>query len=406
MQNNISHHQINEETRFQVDKEKHEAQKRKFTPKTEVQRLKSVFYILTAVYLIAQTISALLASTGFIHYAQTKFNDNGVILIFFVVCFCAGLEWCFNKLNKLIAAQKYDDKTPVSRILNVLLLSFGLIYATSTFFGTPYAVEFFAAAPNYNDIEEITAMHNELIKKDTSYYNQQRKMAQSSADSYKLSHGKRDCEECPWRLRTSALKGHNVMLGKVDSVTMEANTSFSILKAEKKKHLLNAKEENEVLHADNKAWCDSFGFGLSFVSLICIIIFYFSFSWCAKYQRLELTHNDSILNQLEEAKEKEKTKERFEIEKLKALSSKVKDKDKEEEQPKVVANQASTPMGFVTATIKEGDIVKGEGRKSDRIYVMVKGDLRAMTKGEVNTLKKGQSTPERITHLQQLMNKL
>lgn len=404
--NNISHHDINEETQFKVNKERHEAKKRKFRPKTRIQRLKGVFYIFTAVWVVCQGISALLASTGFYHLASTKLNGNSFLISSTVLCFCIGLELSFNKLNKMMAGQKYDDKTPISPILWVAVLSFGLFYAGSTFIGTPFAVQFLAATPNYNDIEQITDTHNKIIEQDTLKWSQKRIMAQSSADAFLVSHGKRDNVTGKWRCRTGDLARHNELLARVDSVTYPADVSLSFLVASKKLEVKTAKEENKIMKADHLAWCGSFGWGLSFVSLGCIAIFLMSFSWCQGYERDEIKDNESMLLKLEEAKAKEEAQERAEIEKLKASLPKAEDRDKGKEPPKVVVNEPSMPMGFVTATIKEGDILKGKGRKSDRVYVEVKGELRAMTKGEVNTLKKGQSTEERITHLEKLRNKL
>lgn len=406
MKNNISHHDINEETQFQVNKERHEAKKRKFRPKTKVQRLKGVFYILTAVWVVCQGISALLASTGFYHLAATNLNGNSFLSGSTVLCFCIGLELAFNKLNKIIAQQKYDDKTSVSPILYALVLIFGLVYAGSTFFGTPYAVQFLAAAPNYNDIEQIKIEYDVLIKSDTTFWNGRITKKELSTDAFVGLNSKFDSKINAVRLRSDAIKPHKEMVDSIASLNSKKMAVLISLQADKKEAIKKAESENKVMKSDHFDWCSSFGWGLSFVSLFCIVIFLLSFSWCQGYERDELKDNDSILSKLEEAKKKEEQQERAEIEKLKAQSTKVEDRDKDKDIPKVTVNEPSMPMGFVTATIKEGDIVKGEGRKADRVYVMVKDELRAMTKGEVNTLKKGQSTPERIKHLEELRNKL
>lgn len=409
MDNKISHHDINEETQFKVDKERHEQKKRKFRPKTKVQRLKSVFYILTGVWLFCQGVSALLAATGFYYLASIYINANAFAVGSFVFLASLGLELAFNALNNTIAKQKYDDKTAISKVLKGMLVFFGLIYAGSTFIGTPYAVQFLAASPDYNDIDKLGLLHKSTMAKDSTYYNDQLFMAQSSADAFLLSHGKRDCkdiERCPWRIRTGDLAQHNTLLAKVDSVSSLASISRLAIKAESKAELVVAMSENKAMKADHFAWCSSFGWGLSFVSIFCIFIFLPSFHWCQWHEREEVIDNESMLSKMEEAKDKEKAQERFEIEKLKALSAKVTDRDEDKETPKVIEDEPSTPIGFAFASHKEGDILIGEGRKSDRVYVEVKGELRAMTPGELNTLIKGQSTPERINHLEGLKNKL
>ena len=95
----MDHHKINEETKVAIDLKKHEARKRKFAPKTKAQRLKGTFYILSAVWLLCQFCSAALASTGVLHYAATKFNNNGFLIVSFAVVVLVFLEFSFNKLN-------------------------------------------------------------------------------------------------------------------------------------------------------------------------------------------------------------------------------------------------------------------------------------------------------------------
>jgi len=355
---------------------------------------------------VCQFISALLASTGFYYLASIYINANLFAVGSFVFVASVGLELSFNTLNKTIAKQKYDDKTEVSSILKGLIVFFGLIYAGSTFWGTPYAVEFLAASPDYNSIEQISIEHDVLIKSDSSFWGSRLSDSRNNIASFVTAHSKFDSKIDTIRLRSDAVNPHKEMEADYKILKDKALASALPLIRAKEEAIKKAEKENEIMKVEHFAWCSSFGWGLSFVSILCIFIFLPAFHWCQKYERDELKDNDSILNKLEEAKKKEEAQERFEIEKLKALAPKVGDKDKEEELTKVLVNEPSTPMGFATAKIKEGDILKGEGRKNDRVYVMVKDELRAMTKGEVNTLKKGQSTPERIKHLEMLRNKL
>jgi len=402
----INHHEINEETQFQVNKERHEAKKRKFRPKTKVQRLKSVFYILTGVWLFCQGVSALLASTGFYYLASIYINANPFAVGSFVFLASLGLELAFNTLNNTIAKQKYDDKTAISKVLKGMLVFFGLIYAGSTFIGTPYAVQFLAASPDYIDIEQLRLEHDVLIKSDTSFWNGEINKKELAKSEFVRLNSKFDSKLGKVRLRSDAVAPNRVMGDSIAALNSNKLAVLAMLKTNKENDIKKAEEENEIMESEHFAWCSSFGWGLSFVSILCIFIFLPSFHWCQWYEREEIIDNDSILLKHEEAKKKEEAQERAEIEKIKAAGANVIEKGKDEDRAKVIENEPSMPMGFVTASIKEGDIVKGEGRKSDRVYVMVKGELRAMTYGEVNTLKKGQSTPQRINHLERLMNKL
>tara|TARA_R110000803_G_C11948439_1_gene317408 strand:- start:84 stop:1307 length:1224 start_codon:yes stop_codon:yes gene_type:complete len=406
MSNNISHHEVNEETHLRVNKKKHEAKKRKFQPKTKIQRLKKVFYILTAVWLFCQFCSALMASTGFIHLAMEQLN-NPFLSIPLVLVFCIGIELAFNWINKSIHEQKYDDETPVSPILYGLVCLFGVIYAVSTFFGTPYAVKFLAAQPDYHNIELINLNHDKLIKIDTIKRNVDIFNALNSAASFAIANQKRDCNSCPYRLRSSAVKPHRKKVYRTDSLVSAKEKVFAILMSDKKDAISLAQEENKDMKSVFDTWCDSFGFGLSLLTLFLLAVFIPSYAWCAKYERDEVEDNESILALQEGEKDKEKD-----------AISKLKSKGEGQSNPKVIDNEPSATIGFATAHTKEGDIDKGEGRKHDRVYVMVNGQLDPRTFGEMNTLINGQynknlpkdnqtpKTKARIKHLTNIRNLL
>ena len=332
METNISHHDINKRTRFTIDKKKHEAAKRKYEPKTKIQRLKSVFYILTAVWVFCQVVSALLCSTGLIHFTITNLSSNGFIIIPIVVFGAIFLEWSFNKVNNLIAEQKYDDETEVSPVLHGLRLALGCVYAASTFFGTPYSVAWFAAPPEYNDIALIESDQNKIIESDTLFWTNQINDSKAAIASFVIAHSKYDEKIDTTRLRSGSVNEHKKMGRDKDTLGMNYRASLAVLQADKKEVIRIAKEENKAMNAEFEKWCGSFGFGLSLMTLICILIFIPSFSWCARYKRDEIKDNDSILAELEAEQAKELSKEkRKEPKKVKKKEKVKKEESKNEE---------------------------------------------------------------------------
>jgi len=394
MSDNISHHDVNKETTLRVNKKKHEAKKRKFQPKTKIQRLKKVFYILTAVWVFCQFCSALLASTGFVHWSLEKL-DSPYLSIPLAICLSIGLELAFNWVNKSISEQKYDDETSVSPVLYALIVILGFFYAASTFFYSPYAVEFFAAQPDYHNIDMVVLRNDNIINKDTTARNMDIFKASSSAAAFFIVHSKVDCKGCPPRIRSAAAKTHRKKEQRTDSLISAKEKVFAVLMADKKDAIGLAKEENKIMKSEFGAWCDSFGFGLSLLTLVLLAVFIPSYAWCAKYERDEVEDNESILRLQEGEKDKEKE-----------AITKIKAKDEGQSNPKVIDNETSAPIGFATAHTKEGDIEKGEGRKRDRVWCSVNGSLVLKTFGEMNTLIKGQSTRQRIDHLTEIRNKL
>lgn len=344
----LSHHDINKATKFKVDKAKHEAAKRKQQPKTKIQRLKAVFYILTFVWMFSQVCSALLCSTGFIHVASTKLNGNGILIIPIVLVVCVFLEYVFNKLLNLINSQKYDDETKVSPVLYFLLAGIGCIYASSSFVGSPYAVKFFAASPDYHNIELLTLKHDNLIKQDTMNSNNDIKAATLSANNYSVVHSKLD--HGIRRIRSASAKGHRKKESKVDSLGMAKGVSLAALVLNKEASIAVALSENEEMEKEFDSTCNNFGLFLSICSLVFIFFFVTSFSWCAEYERLEVADNDSILEAQESTKETDQrdTKER----------TKRKGVDNED------VRTGQQKVGFGTEEPKEGDFVLVEGVKN------------------------------------------
>ena len=293
----MNHHQINEETKISIDLKKHEARKRKFAPKTKAQRLKGTFYILSAVWLLCQFCSAALASTGVLHYAATKFNNNGFLIVSFAVVVLVFLEFSFNKLNQDLHSQLHDDKEGINPITCILIAVFGLFYIGSTFVGTPYAVQFFAASPNYNNIKQIELDHNNRIKQDTTTASKRIAEASKVATSFLVSHGTKDSKSEKWVIRWGYSEALNNRISKVDTLQAAKDILLSKLIAAKEAQLHKAQQENKELKAKHFAWCNSFGQNLSFFSIFFVLCFLLSFAWCSWFVRFEMEENGSILKE-------------------------------------------------------------------------------------------------------------
>lgn len=388
----IDHHQINEQTRHKINLKKHEAHKRKFAPKTKAQRLKSTFYILTAVWVLAQVCSALLASTGFIHYAFTRLN--GISIVAFVVGLCILLEWAFNKTNSDLHSQIWDDKEGVNPITGVLILVLGCVYVGSSYWGTPYAVQYFAAAPNYHDMELLVLKHNNIIKQDTSVKNKDIAAAQLSADNFLLAQGKKDCKECPWRIRSGSSTAHKKKEAKVDSFGMVKGVSLAALIVEKKEKINWAKLENKEMKAKFDKWCSSLGDNFALLSVLFVFIFLLSFAWCQWYIRFEYDENETILSHKEPSKD-----ERTEV-------KSVKTKEVVKNEDAVIGEVKTTNMQEVFAKSKENTVEPIDGK--EYIWHRMKAGKRKnklvkKTKRDYQLLINGCSRPQTKLDMKELL---
>ena len=364
----MNHHEINNLTKESINKKKHEAAKRKFAPKTKARRLKSTFYILTGVWIVAQVCSASLASTGIIHYASTRFNNNGFAIVIFAVFILGCLEFAFNRFNKDLHSQIHDDKEGVNPITCVLIAVFGVFYIGSTYWGTPYAVEYFAASPSYHDIEATTIKHDIKIKKDTLVCNSFIASASSIADGFLQSHGKTDSKSGRWRIRSDFAKRHADKVARVDSLSMKKDVVFAKLVALKDADLKEKKAENKVMQSDHIAWCSTFGQNLSILSIFFVLAFLLSFGWCQWFERFEHEENESILSQEQELpKEKETVKKK---------------KKKKNQTPTNIKKEASgMQVAFASSKEKEKNNSKNQEKKEGYFCKENQTVLVRMTKG-------------------------
>ena len=392
----MDHHKINEETKVSIDLKKHEARKRKFAPKTKAQRLKGTFYILSAVWLLCQFCSAALASTGVLHYAATKFNNNGFLIVSFAVVVLVFLEFSFNKLNQDLHSQLHDDKEGINPITCILIAVFGLFYVGSTFVGTPYAVKFFAASPSYNNIKKIEAHHNNRIKEDTTTASKRIAEASKVAGSFLVSHGKNDIKSGNWRIRSNYAKSLNNRIAIVD--TLQAAKDILLLKlvAAKEAQLKEAQEQNKDMKSKHFAWCNSFGQNLSFFSIFFVLCFLLSFAWCSWFVRFEMEENESILKESDK-----RTKEPFQEPQKKKKKEKKKNFTLEAEEVKEKNIQT-----IFASKKKEGDIVK-ENNKEFILCKMKKGKnkgkLVKKSKAQFKNLMNSQSNFETIEAMKKLL---
>jgi len=215
---------------------------------------------------------------------------------------------------------------------------------------------------------------------------------------YKAIHSKYDSKIKGVRLRTGSIDGHEKKDALLDSLNAEKDARMFAMKSEQSEAIRNAKNENEVMKANHKAWCSTFGQNLSILSIFFVLVFLLSFGWCQWFLRFEIDENESILS--EQAKDHES--KRFE--------TKAKDSFRVKEVVKDIEKQPVSNIGFNNQdkyfNRKEGDVLKGIAPKVDRVFVLKdNGDLKAYTLGGLNNLIKG-SSEDRSKHLESLKLKL
>jgi len=395
----MTNHEINAVVSLSFNKKRIEQLKRKHLPKTKVERQRSFYLFLLITAILCEAVDISFTFAGIVHFANTKLSENGVFLSIIVAVSVIALGIFKHGIMNTFHAQRLDDEyIPASTY--VFIFIFFSISVIATYNVTPSALEFLTRPEKKESVDSVSAKYDNLLKEALAVINLEIKSHDTTANKIfsaasfrgKLSRDSRISFE-------DALGNKKEAQSKITSVTFSS-------KIKKELAVKALEDKNEAIIKKHKDWCVSFGFWLSWF-FVLIEFLYFPSKWfCENYEREEVADAKAKTDAVEKEKEKEKS-----IEEFSKTDTKIKEFEKATEKAKVIENQYNSHIGFAKRTIQEtpleGDIVKGEGRQSDRILVMVNGNLRPMKVGDINTLIKGQSAgSKRVTHLETLKNKL
>ena len=375
------HNEINDLTQYEVDTRRIQRLERKQKPKTKAQRLKGFFIVLVAVGFICQFLSAVLASSGVYHYLSMKLNSNGFILSITSICILLFIEGSKRFTLESYHAQRIDDNK-IHRITYAFIMLWGCLSIGSTYWGTPYSIEHFAASPQLVSIDSIKNDFNQQLAKDKSILLAEiEKHTNTAADIKNRSSWK-------GRISRSARPAYlAAVTAKKDSEVRLSE--LSILNNQRKTLAVeSAIKENKQILKQHSAWCYSFGSTLALISVFLELLFFGAFWWCENYKRLEVLEAKSILK-LKDSKETKDTEQRKPL----------KDKGKPSLRSKDIVKQAVSEIGFNRKdkgfTPSVGFVQTFEGAKKARIFIpMADGTIKDYNMGGLNNLYK-QSSADR-----------
>jgi hypothetical protein len=279
--------EINELTEFRVNEKRIERLKRKQAPKTRAQRLKGFFVVLVVVGFICQFLSAVLSSSGVFHYLSTKLNSNGLILSITSICILLFIEGSKRFTLESYHAQRIDDNK-IHKITYAFIGLWGCLSICSTYYGTPYAIEYFAASPKLVSIDSINTEYTNQLEKGKIVLLAELSSHRATADSIKKA--------ASWKGRVSRDDRPTFMAAITAAKDVQIKLSeLSISNQEQKALIIDAaiKENNQILK-QHSIWCYSFGSTLAVISVILEIVFFLAFWWCENYKRLEVVEAESI----------------------------------------------------------------------------------------------------------------
>lgn len=282
------HNEINDLTQYEVNTKRLQRLERKQRPKTKAQRLKGFFIVLMAVGLLCQFLSALLASSGVFHYLSLKLNSNGFILSITSICILLLIEGSKRFTLDSFHAQRLDDEK-INKITYAFIALWGCLSIGSTYYGTPYAIEYFAASPTLINVDSISTNLDKQLFKDKAVLLAELSEHNTDANTiYKAAEWK-------GRISSKDRKAYNKVLDKAANVKVKIS-DLEIKRSEGKALIINqAIKENKEIVKHHSAWCYSFGSTLALISVFLELLFFGAVWWCEGYKRLEVIEARKIL---------------------------------------------------------------------------------------------------------------
>lgn len=390
----MNHLEINENTERQARLEELAVLDMKHRSKSIHERLKPLARTAWWTCTLFQANSFFLATVGVVSYIYLEMGFTGwPFMLLAIIGFLVIERAVFVSLGTY-TSMKFDDKVVHYSVFIALIISLSAS-TPSTYYMTAYALSIFVPAPNLIDTASVRIEQDIFIKTDTSYWASRELKAIANLKDYESLATRTNSKTGVSKLRSRSVKTYNGLVSKIDSMTIQKDIALHKGKESKALAIASAIKANDEKLKQHFEWCQSFGGILAAISAIGILLllpFRIFYEWWERKYKQDL--------QGYAAKEAGKESEVSESSRQEVVSKKEAGKEK------VIENQTPTSIQFGIASSKEGDIIKGEGRKADRIKVFVAGELRDMTKGDLNRLIKAQTGLERIQHLRTLKNKL
>lgn len=394
-----THHDLNDAVSLEFNQKRIERLKRKQKAKTNIERQRPFYVLILATAVLCELVDITLTFSGIVHFAATKLSDNGFILSVLAAVFVVLLGLFKHKTTDTYHAQRLDDEHVPNSTYVFLFVFFG-VSTLATYNVTPAALEYLTKTPPLSSVDSVSNHYDTLLAADLVVISKEIE----AMDSTKASLGNLS------RTGRSAF-----FIGKTGGQTKI--TAVTLARKEQKEAAIKAVlAKNEAIIRGHKDWCVSFGFFLSF-GFVLVELLYFPAKWfCANYERSEVVEANKKLEAI--AKQNE-TPLLSPSDLLKNVTQPIDPNAQPIANPidplmvkanipsiQIVTN-ASNQQGNPKAQV-EGDVIKGEGRKADRVIVkLIDGEFRAMTIGQLNTLISAQSPgSSRVAHLESLKNLL
>jgi len=405
------HEKINKEVKETVDRDKLEQTKKKHIKKTAYARMKKGATLLNWIGHFCQANSFVLASSGAVCLLWDRMGANGIPFIILCLAGFGLVEYGVGLTNRTFHSMRLDDKV-ISPIIYPFMIFAYCISTPATYYLTPDAVQLFVTAPELVDTANVRMEGNIMVQTDTSYWHNQKILAINTKKDYWTTNKKRDCKDCPWRLSSKDYisEPYEKMIADVSNAQDSLNKYFMASVAKMNKNIDKANQANEEILIEHSAWCESFGGCLAIGTIIFMVALFLCRWYYAGWERL-------WVKELEVKVKEEDTQHTPEVVQEVVIEQEVKEEVEVVSSEKVLVNEEVSDMQFKYAAKKgedkkekkEGVVLEGEGRKHNRIWCKVDGELRALLIGDLNRHIKGNKSvkkSKKVPYYKELKKKL
>lgn len=397
-----THHDINNATLLQFNKDRIESLRAKQQPKTKIDRQKPFFYTLLVVAFLCEALDAVLTFSGIIHFASTKLSENGFLIFALIGVGVVALSVMKHLTMDVFHAQRLDDKhVPISTY--ILMVIFFAVSALATYNVTPAALDYMTEKPELLNVDSVGLRYDSLLAADLVVIAKEIETHGTTAKAiHKASNWKGKLDLNSQTKYENALGNKNAATAKKTDVILARNQ-------EKETAINMAISKNDAAIKKHSDWCYSFGGWLAFGLVLIELCLYPSKWFCETYKRLEVIEADKKAMAQGQSVKGTDIHTPLNTPPLPQKNAKGK-REKVLNSPNLAPTMQFKQGEPSTNSHepKEGDILPPNGKGVARVWIMVNGVLDARTKGQLGTLRKAQGNDEseRSVFIQTLINKL
>jgi hypothetical protein len=385
--------QINDEADLLAKKERLEKLQKKYSFRTNSERLEPFYKMFIGLSFGLQILSAIFAAGGVLLLSAVFSKSFGVVIIATIALLL--LLEAFKRISYDEYNRQRNSKEQISKTILIFCAVGASLSVCSSYLGAPHAIKFFSAEPDLIDIELIKENNSQKLAQNSAYWGKLGAEAERQAKLINENNNRRGVT------RSRAVKAEQAQFNLIKNYKDSLVKYAAIIQAGERSEIQAAKNKNKELKSINKDWIVTFGNYSAFASLGFEVVLFLTLFWCSNFEKRELKEAKTLIKEPTK-KAKRSIKD--------VIKEKVKNVSNDTPEASLVTNNIQIKQGKEESKgePREGDIVPPVGKqKVPRIWVSLDDGerLELCRKSEINNHIRG-NDPERAKHFEKYLIKL